>query len=83
VFLSSPNDLILGGLGSAYIALGLERELLHQMDLRNGVDATLGGGGGTFWHGLGPVGPTWLPLGPHLGMASSRTFPCICHGIIP
>jgi hypothetical protein len=38
----------LGGLRSAYIALGVEREPLDQTDLRNGVNETLGGGGGTF-----------------------------------
>jgi hypothetical protein len=61
---------------SAYIALGLEREPLNQMDLRNGVDATLGGGGGTFWkpkargHQGVPAGMGWdqsVPLGCLLG----------------
>jgi hypothetical protein len=37
-----------GGLGSAYIAQGVQREPLDQTDLKNGVDATLGGGGGIF-----------------------------------
>jgi hypothetical protein len=36
------------GLGSAYIAQGVHREPSDQTDLRNGGDATLGGGGGTF-----------------------------------
>jgi hypothetical protein len=37
-----------GGLGSIYIAQSLQREPLDQTDLCNGVDAILGGGGGTF-----------------------------------
>jgi hypothetical protein len=37
-----------GELGSAYIALRVEREPLDQTNIRNGMDATLGGGGGTF-----------------------------------
>jgi hypothetical protein len=32
-----------------FIALGVQRELLDQIGLRNGVDAILGDGGGTFW----------------------------------
>jgi hypothetical protein len=48
------------------------------------MNATLGDGGGTFWKpearehqgvpagmGVGPVGPTWRPLGPSLGVVSS------------
>jgi hypothetical protein len=37
------------GVGSVYITLRVQRELLDQTDLKNGVDATLGGDGGTFW----------------------------------
>jgi hypothetical protein len=36
------------GAGSVYITLRVQRELLDQIDLKNGVDATLGGDGGTF-----------------------------------
>jgi hypothetical protein len=36
------------GQGPAYIALRIKHELLDQTDLRNVIDATLGGGGGTF-----------------------------------
>jgi hypothetical protein len=59
------------GAGSAYIALGVEHEPLDQTDLKNGMDAFIGGGGGTFWKltgrgpparsdgiGVGPFGPT-------------------------
>jgi hypothetical protein len=42
-------DVSLGGSGSSYIALGVEREPLDQTDLKDGVDATLGDGGGSFW----------------------------------
>jgi hypothetical protein len=37
-----------GGLESIYIAQKVQREPLDQTDLKNGVDATLGGGRGTF-----------------------------------
>jgi hypothetical protein len=37
-----------GGQGPAYIGRSLQRDPLDQPDLRNGVDATLRGGGGTF-----------------------------------
>jgi hypothetical protein len=36
------------GLRSPYIAQMVQREPLDQINLRNGVDATLGGSGGTF-----------------------------------
>jgi hypothetical protein len=36
------------GLRSLYIAQRVQHEPLDQTDLRNGVDATLGDGGGTF-----------------------------------
>jgi hypothetical protein len=43
------NDLMpSGGLGSVYIAQGVQREPLDQTDLKDGVDAILGGGGGSF-----------------------------------
>jgi hypothetical protein len=72
----------------AYIySLGVQRERLDQTDLRNGVDAILGDGGGTFWKLLisrlhrepggmvvGPAGPTWHPLGVYYGVVSSGTF---------
>jgi hypothetical protein len=69
-----------GGLGSVYMAQRVQRETLDQTDLKDGVDAILGGGGGSFWKltGRGPpvrlggtmVGsprPTWQPLGVCLG----------------
>jgi hypothetical protein len=34
--------------GPGYISLGVEREPLDQTDLKNGVDAIIGGGGGSF-----------------------------------
>jgi hypothetical protein len=37
-----------GGLGSAYIAQGVQCEPLDQTDLKDDMDATLGGGGGIF-----------------------------------
>jgi hypothetical protein len=37
-----------GGSGSSYIAYGMQREALDQTDLKDGVDATLGGSGGSF-----------------------------------
>jgi hypothetical protein len=36
------------GAGPGYIALGLQREPLDQTNLKDGVDAILGGGGGSF-----------------------------------
>jgi hypothetical protein len=66
-----------------FVDLGVQREPLDQTDLRNGVDAIQGGGGGTFWKLLtsgphrgpggmvvGPAGPTWHPLGVRYGMVS-------------
>jgi hypothetical protein len=35
------------GAGPGYIALRVQRELLDQTDLKNGVGAILGGGGGS------------------------------------
>jgi hypothetical protein len=67
-----------------FIALGVQHETLDQTDLRNGVDAILGGGGGTLWKLLmsgphrgpsgmvvGPVGPTWHPHGVRCNVVSS------------
>jgi hypothetical protein len=66
-----------------FIALGVQHEPLDQTDLRNGVDAILGGGGGTFWKLLtsgphrrpggmvvGPTGPTCHPLRVRCGVVS-------------
>jgi hypothetical protein len=60
-----------------FIGQSVHREPSDQTDLRNGVDATLGGGGVTFWkltmsglHGMptiiGPIpaGPLSWPNGP-------------------
>jgi hypothetical protein len=73
-----------GRLESPYIAQRVQREPLDQTDLKNGVDTTLGGGGGTFWKpetwghqgvlpckGVVPTSPTWRPLRPRLGVVSS------------
>jgi hypothetical protein len=70
-----------------FIALGVQHERLDQTDLRNDVDATLGGSGGTFWKLLisgphrelsgmvvGLAGPTWHPLGVRCGVVSFETF---------
>jgi hypothetical protein len=62
----------------------VQLELLDQTDLKNGVNAILGGGGGSFWKltsrghyaGLGatmvgPAIPTWQPLMVRRGVVSS------------
>jgi hypothetical protein len=67
-----------------FIALGLQREPLDQTDLKNGIDAILGGDGGTSWKLLmseprrgpggmvvGLAGPTCHPLRVHCGVVSS------------
>jgi hypothetical protein len=41
-------DVSLEGAGPDYTALGLQREPLDQIDLKDGVDAILRGGGGSF-----------------------------------
>jgi hypothetical protein len=41
-------DVSPGGSGSGYIALGVQHEPLDQTNLKDGVDATLGGDGGSF-----------------------------------
>jgi hypothetical protein len=83
------NDLMpLRGLGSIYIAQSVQREPLDQTNLKDGVDAILGGGGGMFQKMLtrgahrgpsgtmvGLIGPTWQPLRVCLGgrlLESSR-----------
>jgi hypothetical protein len=65
----------------------VEREPLDQTDLKNGVDAILGGDGGSFWkligkshHGkpgdtlVGLSSPTWQPLGVRRGVVSSSVL---------
>jgi hypothetical protein len=72
------------GAKPGYIALGVQREPLDQIDLKNSVDAILGGGGVSFWkltgrgpHSrpgdtmVGPASPTWHPLGDRRGVVSS------------
>jgi hypothetical protein len=67
-----------------FIAPGEQRVPLDQTNLRNGVDAILGGSGRTFWKLLmsgpyrgpggmvaGPASPTWHPLGVCYGVVSS------------
>jgi hypothetical protein len=88
-----------GRLWSAYIAQGVQREPLDQTDLKDDVDATLGGDGGIFrkmpvreaYRGpggmhVGPASPTWRWLAsPSMEslLESSRTFQHRCHRIIP
>jgi hypothetical protein len=55
-----------GGLGSAYIAQGVQHEPLNQTDLKDDMDATLGGGGGIFWK-MPVCGAHRGPGGMHLG----------------
>jgi hypothetical protein len=58
-----------GRLGSVYIAHGVQREPLDQTDLKDDVDAILGGGGGSFSKLTGrraPVRPGDTMVGPHL-----------------
>jgi hypothetical protein len=83
VFIFS-NDLRLRGLGSSYIAQRVQHEPLDQTDMKNGTDAILGGGGGTFWklETRGHHGILTGTGGSLLGFASvesllesSRTFP--------
>jgi hypothetical protein len=59
-----------GGLGSVYIAKGVQREPLDQTDLKDGVDAIPGGDGGSFLkltgrgHLPGRATPWWGRLAP-------------------
>jgi hypothetical protein len=68
-----------GGLGSSYIAQRVQRKPLDQTDLRNDMDATLGGGGGIFqkMEAWGPLPETERHRGgagrPHL--VTSRASP--------
>jgi hypothetical protein len=76
------NDLMPPrGMRSVYIAQRVQREPLDQIDLKDGVDAILGGGGGIFQKMLmrgahrgpdgtmvGLAGPTWQPLRVCLGV---------------
>jgi hypothetical protein len=72
------------GTEPGYIALRVEHVPLDETDLKNGVDAIIEGGGGSFWKLIGrghhgrPVGtmvgsadPTWQPLGVSHGVVSS------------
>jgi hypothetical protein len=47
--LGFQDDSREGGCRHVFIALGVQREPLDQTDLKNDVDAILGGGGGSFW----------------------------------
>jgi hypothetical protein len=75
------------GRGPGYIALRVQREPLDQTDLKDGIDAILGGSGRSFWkligrdhHGrpgsmeVGLAGPTWQPLGVCCGVVSSSVL---------
>jgi hypothetical protein len=66
------------GIGPGYIALRVKHEPFDQTNLKNNVDAILGGGGGSFLkltgrgpHSrpgdtmVGPASPTWQPLEVH------------------
>jgi shikimate kinase len=44
----ADTDVSLGGSGPSYIALVVQHEPLDQIDLKDNVNATLGGGGGSF-----------------------------------
>jgi hypothetical protein len=60
----------LGGLGSIYIAQGVQHEPLDQTNLKDDIDAILGGGGVIFLKMLmreahrGPCGTMVWPAGP-------------------
>jgi hypothetical protein len=59
----------MGGAKPGYIALRVKREPLDQTDMKNNVDAILGGGGGNFWKLIGR-GPHSRPGGTMVGPAS-------------
>jgi hypothetical protein len=74
----------LQGAELGYIALRVEREPSDQTDLKDSLDAILGGGRESFWKLIGrdhcggpggtmvgPTSPTWQPLGFHHGVVSS------------
>jgi hypothetical protein len=42
------DENCLRGLGHVFVVLRVERQPLDETDLKDGVDAILGGGGGTF-----------------------------------
>jgi hypothetical protein len=76
-----------GGLGLVYLAQGVQHEPLDQTNLKDGVDAILGGGGGIFQkilmkgahRGLGgtmvgPASPTWQPLRVCLGGSPPESY---------
>jgi hypothetical protein len=48
------------GTGPSYIALRVKHVPLDQTDLKDGVDAILGGGGRSFWR----MTAKWDPGGP-------------------
>jgi hypothetical protein len=77
------NDLMpLGGLGFVYIAQRVQREPLDQTDLKNGVDAILEGGGGSFWK-LSTSGPHRGLGGMVVGLASPTYYPLgVCCGVV-
>jgi hypothetical protein len=57
-----------GGCRPIFVALAAQREPLDQIGLRNGVDAILRGGRGTFWKLL-TNGPHWGSGGMVVGPA--------------
>jgi hypothetical protein len=76
-----------GGYRAVYIGQSVHHEPSDQTDLKNDIDAILGGGGGTFWkwadsvahRGLGGAmmglaGPTWQPLGVYPRGLPPRVF---------
>jgi hypothetical protein len=70
------------GLGSPYIAQRVQHEPLDQTDLRNGVDATLGGGGGTFQK-MEARGHQGVPaVTPGLIWNLAHSGPCECYKIL-
>jgi hypothetical protein len=78
------NDLMpLGGLGSVYMAQRVQRETLDQIDLKDGIDAILGGGGESFWKltGRGHLpdqeAPWWGWLAPPGSLSGSNSGSCL------
>jgi hypothetical protein len=63
-----------------FIALGVQREPLDQTNLKDGIDAILRGGGGSFWKRTarwghrGPGGLLQWPLSPCFIVVSFGTF---------
>jgi hypothetical protein len=64
---------------------GVQREPLDQTDLKDGVDATLGGGGGSFWKLIGrghcerSGGTTVGPVSPMLTVVNYNHKPSTKH----